>query len=85
MTPAMDKLLDYYTVTVDRETGSWTGLPVATGKAVARDEWLSLMKDDADHFQLVTLTSEDLTGYSMAADEVIERAVFVTWSDEMLQ
>ena len=81
----MDRLLDYYTVTAERETGFWIGLPFATGKTVARAEWLSLMDDDPDHFQLVALTAEELTGYSTADEDVIERAVFVTWSDEMLQ
>ena len=81
----MDRVLDYYTVTADRETGFWVGLPALTGKTVGRAEWLSLMEEDPDHFQLVKLTTEELTGYSMADEEVIERAVFVTWSDEMLQ
>ena len=81
----MGKLLEYYTVTAERETGFWVGLPFATGKTVARAEWLSLMEGDPDHFHLVMLTAEDLTGYSMAADEVIEHAVFVIWSDELLR
>jgi len=81
----MDKRLDYYSVIADRETGFWVGLPVATGLTVAREEWLRLMENDPDHFQLVTLTAEDLTRYSTAPEDVIEHAVFVTWSDEMLQ
>lgn len=81
----MDKLLDYYTVTAEPDTGFWIGIPVATSLTVARDEWLRYMAEDPKHFQLVTLTAEELTQYSMALDEVIERAVFVTWSDEQLQ
>ena len=81
---ATEKLLDYYTVTADRGTGFWVGLPAVTGKTVGRAEWLSLMEEDPDYFQLVTLTPEELTRYSMADEDVIERAVFVTWSDEML-
>jgi hypothetical protein len=81
----MDKRLDYYTVTADRETGFWIGLPIATGKTVARDEWLRLMADDPEHFQLVTLTAEEQTRYSQGIEDVIERAIFVTWSDEQVQ
>ena len=72
-------------MTAEREMGFWIGLPFATGKTASRGEWLQLKDDDPDHFQLVTLPAEDLTGYSMAADEVIERAVAVIWSDELLQ
>ena len=60
-------------------------MPIATGKLVSRDEWLSLMKEDPEHFQLATFTAEELTGYSLADGDVIERAVFVSWSDEKLQ
>jgi len=82
----MDKLLDYYTVTAERDSGFWIGLPVATGKNVGRSEWQSLMDDDPDHFQLAELTAAELTGCPTEDDEVlVERAVFVTWSDEMLQ
>lgn len=80
----MEEVLHYYTVTVERDTGFWVELPVSIGKTVTRVERLSLMDDDPDHFQLVTLTAEELTGYSMADEDVIERAVFVTWSDELL-
>lgn len=85
MTPAMKKQLDYYTVTADRETGFWVGIPVATGKSVERDEWLRLMADDPEHFQLVTLTAEEQTRYSQKMEDVVERAVFVAWSDEQMQ
>ena len=78
-------MLDLYKAVAERETGFWTDLPVATGKSISRGEWLSLMKEDPDHFQLITLTAEELTGYSLADGDVIERAVFVTWSDEKLQ
>ena len=81
----MQKLLDYYTVTAERDSGFWIGLPVATGKTVAREEWLRHMAQDPEHFQLVTLTAEVLTNYSTAPEDVIERAVFVTWSDEAIQ
>jgi hypothetical protein len=81
----MGKLLDYYTVTAERETGFWISLPTATGQTVLRDEWLKLMEDDPEHFQLVALTAEELTRYSTTPEDVIERAVFVTWSDEQLQ
>jgi hypothetical protein len=81
----MEKLLDYYTVTAERESGFWIGLPAATGKTVAREEWLRHMAQDPEHFQLVTLTAEVLTNYSTAPEDVIERAVFVTWSDEAIR
>ncbi|MGJ9420654.1 hypothetical protein ACHAC9_23310 [Massilia sp. CMS3.1] len=81
----MNKMLELYKAVAERETGFWMDLPVSTGKSVSRDKWLSLMKEDPDHFQLATLTAEELTGYSLADSDVIERAVFVTWSDEMLQ
>ena len=81
----MSKLLDYYTVTAERETGFWIGLPIATGRTVARDEWVCLMTEDPGHFGLATFTTEELTGYSVADDDVVERAVFGLWSDEILQ
>jgi len=82
----MDKLLDYYTVTAERDSGFWNKLPVATGKTVRRSEWLSLMDNDPDHFQLVALTAAELTGCPTEDDELlIDRAVFVTWSDEIFQ
>jgi hypothetical protein len=40
------------------------------------------MGDDPEHFQLATLTAEELTRYSTAYEDVIERAVYVVWSDE---
>ena len=78
----MNKMLELYKVVAERETGFWIGLPVATAETVPRDEWLRMMADDPEHFQLATLTAEELTGYSRANDDVIERAVFVSWSDE---
>jgi hypothetical protein len=78
----MGKMLHLYKVVAERETGFWIDLPVATGQATSRDEWLRMMEDDPKHFQLATLTAEELTGYSMADGGVIERAMFVTWSDE---
>lgn len=78
----MDKMLAIYKAVAERETGFWIDLPVATGQLVSRDEWLKLMKDDPEHFQVATLTAEELTGYSMADDDIIERAVFVVWEDE---
>ena len=80
----MNIMLDLYKAIAARDTGLWEGLPIATGKSVPRDEWLGLMKEDPDHFQLATLTAEELTGHSMDHRDLIERAVFVTWSDEML-
>ena len=80
----MNKMLDLYKAIAERETGFWINLPVATGESVCRAEWVSLMKEDPDHFQIATLTAEELTGYSTANADVIERAVFVTWSDEKL-
>jgi len=79
------KLLDYYTVVAEREAGFWTSIPLATGRSVAREEWLQMMDADPEHFQLVTITAEELTEYSLAQDDLIECAVFVTWSNEQLQ
>jgi hypothetical protein len=59
-------------------------LPVATGQTVSRDEWVRLMEEDPDHFQIAAFTAEELTGYSMDHEDLVERAVFVTWSDEQL-
>ena len=78
----MDKFLDLYTVVAERETGFWVGLPATTGKTVPRDDWLRKMRDDPEHFQLARLTAEELTRYSTADEDVIERAVYVAWSDE---
>jgi hypothetical protein len=81
----MNKTLDLYKATAERETGFWIDLPVATGQVVSRDEWLARMKEDPEHFQIATLTDEELTGQSTDGGEIIERAVFVAWSDEKLQ
>lgn len=82
MSWTLDRLLDYYTVTAERETGFWIGLQYAVGKTVARKEWLLYIEEDPKHFQLVTLTAEELTGYSSAPEDVNEPALFFTWSDE---
>lgn len=71
----MDKMLDLYKVVAERETGFWVGLPIATGQTISRDEWLRMMEDDPEHFQLATFTAEELTRYSMSDEDVIERAV----------
>jgi hypothetical protein len=81
----MNKMLYLYKAVAEPETGFWIDLPVATGQLVSRDEWMCLAKEDPDHFQIATFTAEELTGYSMDDDDVIERAVFVTWSNETLQ
>ena len=80
----MDNLLAYYTVTAEPDSGFWIGQPVRTGETVRRSEWLRLMEQDPDHFELVTLTPEDLGRYEIASDKVIELAVFVTRSNEQL-
>jgi hypothetical protein len=41
-----------------------------------------LMEEDPDHCQIGSLTAEELTGYSMDHEDLIEWAVFVIWSDE---
>jgi hypothetical protein len=82
---AMNTMLDLYKATAERETGFWIDLPVATGQVVSRDEWLTRMKEDPEHFQIATLTDEELTGESTDGDGIIEHAVFVAWSDEKLQ
>ena len=81
----MNKILDLYKATAERETGFWIDLPVATGHVVSRDEWLARMKEDPEHFQMATLTDEELAGESTDGGGNIERAVFVAWSDEKLQ
>jgi len=81
----MSKILEYYMVMAERHTGFWIGLPLATGKTVAREEWLRLMKEDPEHFHLVEIRPEEQTGYSHGIENVIEHAVFVTWSDEQVQ
>ena len=77
----MIKLLDLYKVVAEGETVLWRGVPVATGQQVLRDEWASLVREAPDHFQIVTLTEEELTRYSVADVDIIELAVVVTWSD----
>lgn len=80
-----DRHLAYYTVIAEQKTGFWIDLPVDTGQRVSRTKWLSLMKEDPEHFQMATLVSEDPSANSMKGEVVVECAVFVTWSDEMLQ
>jgi hypothetical protein len=80
----MDKMLDLYKAIAERDSGLWVGLPMPTGRTVSRDEWVRLMEEDPDHFQIATLTADELTGYSMDHEDLIERAVFVTWSDEQM-
>ncbi|MGJ9417690.1 hypothetical protein ACHAC9_07990 [Massilia sp. CMS3.1] len=80
----MDELLDLYKAIAERDTGFWIDLPAATGQQVLRAEWMSLMKEDPDRFQLATLPIEELTHDSVQDRGVIERAVVVTWSDEKL-
>ena len=82
----MNKMLDLYSVVAERETGFWIDLPIATGRVVSRDEWMAQMKEDPEHFQLATLTNDELTGQSNDDDGgIVEHAVFVAWSDEKLQ
>lgn len=81
----MSKKLELYTAVAERETGLWVSLPIATGRLVSRIEWLELMQQDPHLFQIATLTAEELTNYSSAEEDVIERAVLVMWSDETLQ
>ena len=81
----MNKMLDLYEAIAERETGFWLDLPVATGQVVSRDEWLTRMKEDPEHFQIATLTDDELTGTPTNGGDIIERAVFVAWSDEKLQ
>ena len=81
----MNEILEIYKATAERETGFWIDLPIATGEVVSRDEWLIRMKEDPEHFQIATLTDEELTGRSTDGGHIIERAVFVAWSDEKLQ
>ena len=83
MTGVMDRMLDYYTVTAERDSGFWLGLPMQTGRQVSRTEWLHLTTEDPEHFQLAELTAAELSGCATDDDErLIEHAVFVTWSDE---
>lgn len=80
----MGKMLALYRAIAERETGLWVGLPIAIGQSVSRDKWLKLMKEDPIHFQLAILTTDELMGYSMGQDDLIECAVFVSWLGEML-
>lgn len=70
-TVKMEKLLDYYTVTAERDSGFWIGVPAATGRTVTRKEWLRHMAQDPEHFQLVTVTAEEQTRYSQCMEDVI--------------
>jgi hypothetical protein len=83
--PSMDKMLELYKAVAERETGFWTDLPVATGQLVSRDEWLSLMEYDPHHFQIATLTREDLACDLLVDGDIVERAVLVSWIDETFQ
>lgn len=83
----MDKMLDHYKVIAEKETGFWISFPVRTGHAVSREEWLQLNEHDPEHFQIITFASSgELPQQSLIhnEDEVIERALSVTWSDELL-
>lgn len=81
---AMYKMLDLYRAVAEPDTGFWITVPVPAGQSVSRDEWTKLMHEDPDHFQIANLTAEELTGYSMDHADLVERAVFVTRSDELL-
>ena len=81
----MGKKLELYKAVAQRETGFWIDLPIVTRQLVSRDEWISLMEIDPDHFQMATLTAEELIGCSMDNGGAIECAVLLTWSDELLQ
>lgn len=83
----MDKMLDHYKVIAEKESGFWITFPVRTGHAVSRAEWLDLNEHDPDHFQIITFASSDeLPQQSMIhnVEGVTERALSVTWSDELL-
>ena len=77
-------MLDLYRAVAERETGFWIDLPVATGQVVSREEWLTQMKEDPEHFQIATLTNDELAVKSGDDGCIFERAVFVAWSDENL-
>jgi len=82
--------LEHFVVVAERETGFWIGIPAATGITVARDEWMKLNESDPEHFQLVSLSLDAHLPPQLGLDEkvvqvVIEQAVFVLWSDEVLQ
>jgi len=86
----MAERLEHYVVVAERETGFWIGMPAATGRTVARDEWMKLNETDPEHFQLVSLSLDarpppHLPSHEPVMQVVIEHAVFVLWSDEVLQ
>lgn len=83
----MEKVMELYTVISETGSGFWINLPVFTGQTVLRDEWLRLHRADPYHFQMITFASnDDLPRQSMSTYEVvIERALRVTWSDEVSQ
>ncbi|MCC2963072.1 hypothetical protein LK540_21800 [Massilia sp. IC2-278] len=86
----MAKRLEHYVVIAERETGFWLTLPAPTGKTVARDDWLKLNDEDPEHFQLISLSLDAHLPPQLMPNEaitqvVIEQAVFVMWSDEVLQ
>lgn len=81
----MKRMLGLFKAVAERESGFWIDVPVDTGRSVSREEWMSLMSQDPDHFQLATFTADEWTGCPAANGEAIELAVLVTWSDENLQ
>lgn len=81
----MDTMLDLYQVTAERETGFWITLPVPTGQTVSREEWLRLNQVDPEHCQVIAFAPEAHRPLQSISDEVVvEQALCVTWSDEML-
>jgi len=85
----MTNQLDHYRVVAERETGFWINVPVRTGNTVSREEWLRLHQADPDHFQIVALSLEaqlphQYSNNDLVVDVVIEHAIFVMWSDEVL-
>lgn len=82
----MDNGLKHYQVVAERYTGFWLDQPVDTGLKVPREEWLRLMQDDPEHFQMVTLLPEDqLPTHSKERVLIAELAISVRFSDEPLQ
>lgn len=81
----MDVMLEHFRVIAERETGFWLTLPVSTGISVSRDRWLELNQVDPDHFQILELAPGPQSSSESTSDGVIiEKALFVTWSDETL-
>jgi len=81
----MDTMLDLYQVVAERDTGFWITLPLPTGQTVSREEWLRLNQADPDHCQIITFAPDaELPLQSMADEVIVEQALCVTWSDEML-